>query len=263
MSPRRVPEMEAALAALGRVVVCELWGPGDPAALHPEELALVADAVDARVIQFAAGRQCARAAMAALGLTPVGLARGTGRSAAWPPTLWGSISHTDGYAAAVVGLREHCDGPLGIDAEQVGRVEDHLHRRLFLPEERAWLAALGEDDGRAQGAGDTDHDGVAARAATELFGLKECLYKAQFPLTGAWVGFHDVHIGGPARPDFEQVVRAWHLKPATDLPALDAVDWPCRGWSTTRRSGETGGAHVGAAIGAEVALTIVAAGPKR
>ena len=243
MTPQPVPAMTDALADLGEVAVWELWGPGDPTQLRAEERPLVEDAVEGRVVQFAAGRQCARAAMVALGVEPVGLTRGTGRSAAWPPELWGSISHTDGYAAAVVGRRERCAGPVGIDAEQVGRVEDHLHERLFLPEERAWLADLGSA-------------AVRARAATELFGLKECLYKAQFPLTGAWVGFHDVHIGGPTASEFDEPIRTWRLAPATDLPALDAIDWPCRGWSTIRTGPSAGGADT------EVALTVVAAAPR-
>lgn len=266
MTPRPVPEMAAALADIGDVAVWELWGPGDPEALFPEERALVANAVEARVVQFAAGRQCARAAMAALGVEPVGLARGTGRSAAWPTTLWGSISHTDGYAAAVVGRRSHCDGPIGVDAEQVGRVEEHLHQRLFLPEERSWL----DDIGGAAVSAAAQRGGAQARAATELFGLKECLYKAQFPLTGAWVGFHDVRIGGPTAADFDLPGRTWHLAPATDLPALDAVDWPCRGWSTIRRSAAADGGtpggdapEAGVEAEAEVALTVVAAAPRR
>ncbi|MEM9134728.1 MAG: 4'-phosphopantetheinyl transferase superfamily protein [Actinomycetota bacterium] len=281
-TPRPVPEMAQALAALGEVAVWELWGPGDPAALRPEEEPLVSDAVEGRVVQFAAGRQCARAAMAALGVEPMGLGRGTGRSAAWPPTLWGSISHTDGYAAAVVGRRERCAGPLGVDAEQVGRVEDNLHRRLFLPDERSWLIDVGGDP---DGDGDPRDGGIRAQAATELFGLKECLYKAQFPLTGAWVGFHDVHIGGPKASDFDRPIRTWYLTPATDLPALAAVDWPCRGWSTLRaapgsegdgersnaaRAPDAAAADEGGPTAttdrpavAGVALTVVAAAPRR
>ncbi len=271
MTPRPVLEMAEALADIGEVAVWELWGPGNPEALFPEERTLVADAVEARVVQFAAGRQCARAAMAALGVEPVGLARGTGRSAAWPPMLWGSISHTDGYAVAVVGRRSRCTGPIGVDAEQVGRVEEHLHQRLFLPEERSWL----DEVGGAAGPAAVEH-GPKARAATELFGLKECLYKAQFPLTGAWVGFHDVRIGGPSAADFDLPGRTWHLAPATELPALEAVDWPCRGWSMIRlrppaSDGGLGGGgtpdrpengpEVSAEVEAEleVALTVVAA----
>lgn len=216
-SPRPVPELEV---LVGDVAIWELWGPGDPDQLWPEERPLVADAVAARVEQFAAGRQCARAALAAIGEAPTALGRGAQRSVRWPPSVWGAISHTEGYAVAVVGRRAHGPGPVGIDAEQVGRVEEHLYPRLFVDGERAWL------DGVAP-----DH---RARAATELFGLKECYYKAQFPLTGAWVGFHDVHVVGPGPGTFDRAHRRWELRPVTDLPALAAVAWPGVGWSMPR-----------------------------
>lgn len=219
MSPQPVPELEA---LVGAVAIWELWGPGDPDQLWPAERPLVERAVESRVLQFAAGRQCARAALAAIGLEPVALTRGRQRSVAWPPTVWGAISHTDGYAAAAVGRRAQRSGPVGIDAERVGRVESHLHPRLFVAREQAWLSRLAPAD--------------RALAATELFGLKECYYKAQFPLTGAWVGFHDVEVIGPAPTAFGLPQREWELRAITELPALDAVAWPCRGWSMPRGS---------------------------
>jgi len=59
-----------------------------------------------------------------------------------------------------------------------------------------------------------------------MFGAKEAFYKAQFPVTEAWVGFHDVELV----PDDEGFV----LHQATDLEALDAFAWPLRALSIVR-----------------------------
>ncbi len=251
MTARRVPEIEGLFGRPGAVAAVEWWGPGDPEALSPGERALVVDAVPGRRAQFAAGRHCAAAALAALGRTPRPLGRrADGRSPDWPPDVRGSLSHTEDYAVAVVAERSGSPSP-GVDAEQPGRVRPDLYRRLFTSGEQRWLAErFGADQA------------VEGEVATALFGLKECYYKAQFPLTGAWVGFHDVEIGpgGPAPstgaadgPEVEAGAPGrWRLDPATDLPALAAVNWPVRGWSLTRR-------HPG--MGREVVVTVVAADP--
>jgi 4'-phosphopantetheinyl transferase EntD len=204
--PRLAPD-------LGRfyrdAVAYELVGDGtDPTVLWPEEAEAVARAVANRVRQFAAGRHCARAAMAELGLAPAAVPVGERRAPRWPVGLRGSISHTDGYAVAVVrrvGGGEGDRWSVGIDAEQVGRVTEHLHPRLFTPAEQQWLAALAPLE--------------RAWAAAAVFGAKEAFYKAQFPLTAAWVGFHDV---GARRVEAGLI-----LEPCTDLPALAQVQWPC------------------------------------
>ena len=235
MTPQRVPEAEAVLD--GRAVVVELWGPGDPETIAPAERPLVERAVASRLEQFAAGRQCARAALAALGVEPQPLLRdpaGTGRGPLWPDGVQGSISHTDGYAVAAVGTVG--TPSIGVDAEQTGRVGRALFARLFVDAERRFLTSL--------------NAAAEARVATELFGLKECYYKAQHPLTRAWVGFHDVAIAAHGDHPARDEPRRWVLARATDLDALDAVSWPCVGWSFMRRGGA-----------ADVALTLVEAMP--
>jgi 4'-phosphopantetheinyl transferase EntD len=90
----------------------------------------------------------------------------------WPAGVTGSITHTAGYAAAVVS-----DGfaGLGLDAERIWGVSEHLWPRLFDEEERAVLAQAGD----------------AAVLATLFFSAKEAAYKA-------WdknrLGFRDIHI---------------------------------------------------------------------
>lgn len=232
MSVEDQPVANDELAALFpnvAVEVAELWGRGDPSTLHPDEQPLIASAVENRRREFAAGRQCVRLAMERLGRRPEALLIGERRSPLWPDDVIGSISHTEGYAVAVVGLvdpdrdsdrgRDAALAPVpapitvGIDAEHVGRVLDHLHDRLFTPAELERLAALSPADREV--------------AATVMFGAKEAFYKAQFVRTAAWVGFHDVEL----RPDGD----TFTMHRATDLDVLDAFEWPMTARSVVRR----------------------------
>lgn len=212
--PRSAPDLAALFTD---AVAFELEGAaleaGGDEGLWPEEEAQVTRAVPARRLQFAAGRRCARAGLLALGLVAGPIPSGPQRAPRWPDGSAGSISHTAGYAVAVV--RRTVGAPrisIGVDAEQLGRVGDHLYSRLFTPPEEAWLARLAPPERDA--------------AATAVFGAKEAYYKAQFPLTGAWVGFHDVRSHPVENPDGTHA--GYRLEPHTDLAALDAVRWPCQ-----------------------------------
>ena len=76
------------------VVVKERRIPGDPAELHPAEAEHVARAVPKRVAEFAAGRTCARAALAEFGVREFTLRAATDRQPLWPERFIGSITHT-------------------------------------------------------------------------------------------------------------------------------------------------------------------------
>lgn len=230
--PRSAPDLAALFtdAVAFELAGADLEAGGDEG-LWPEEEVQVTRAVPTRRLQFAAGRRCARAGLAALGLPPGPIPAGPQRAPGWPAGTTGSISHTAGYAVAVVrrtapgpaGSRASAAGPaepsapdpsrisIGVDAEQLGRVGDHLYSRLFTPGEEAWLARL---PGARRDA-----------AATAVFGAKEAFYKAQFPLTSAWVGFHDV--GSQPIENDDGTHAGYRLEPHTDLAALDAVQWPC------------------------------------
>ncbi len=207
------PAVVDSFARLGAPVAAfELTGDalaaGAAAWLLPEERPFVAKAVDKRRAQFGAGRACARSALAALGAdvdeverTAVGVAER--RQPDWPPGIAGAITHTSGYCAAVVGRIDALRaGRIGIDAEVIGRVTPNLYRKLFTAIELVRLAGSDDPD----------------TLATTMFSAKEAYYKAQFPLTEAWVGFTDVEI--------READGALTMHPASDLEVLGRLVWP-------------------------------------
>lgn len=105
------------------VATAETFGPPPVAVLFPEEEAVVVQAVAKRRQEFAAVRQCARTALARLGVPAVPLLPGERGAPRWPTGIVGSMTHCDGYRGAAVAPagRIHT---LGVDAEphaQIGR----------------------------------------------------------------------------------------------------------------------------------------------
>ena len=165
----RAPRLELLFPCA--VVACELTTPGSEQGLLPEERASLGAAVPKRVAEFAAGRQCAHEAMRGLGVTDnAPLLRGPHREPVWPRGLLGSITHTEGYCAAVAGRCTDCAG-LGLDAERRDSVGTNLWPHLFAEAEMAALHALDATD--------------RGTAATVLFSAKEAFFKSQFPLISA------------------------------------------------------------------------------
>jgi 4'-phosphopantetheinyl transferase EntD len=153
--------------------------PGDPAELHPAEAQCVARAVPKRVAEFAAGRACARAALAEFGVREFALRAGPDRQPLWPEGFIGSITHTAGYCAAAVASRARMLA-LGLDTETVGAPTQDIWPTISRGEELAWVQSLPA--------------GERPAAVTLLFAAKEALYKCQYPLVGEWLDFHDVRV---------------------------------------------------------------------
>jgi 4'-phosphopantetheinyl transferase EntD len=162
------------------VAYAELSAEGAIEPLFAEEAAYVARAVDKRKREFALGRTCARRALSALGIAAQPLIANADRSVRWPSEAWGSVTHTEGFCAAVAVLRTHLRG-IGIDAEMRGRVQEKLWSHVASAREIAWFrAATSERE--------------AAERATLLFSAKEAFYKAQFCVSATFVGFHEVEL---------------------------------------------------------------------
>lgn len=150
------------------------------ATLYPEEEAAMARAVPRRRGEFAAGRACARAALARLGLPAVPILPGPRGAPQWPPGVVGTITHCDGYrAAAVAHARDVLT--LGLDAEPDGPLPGGVLDAVSLAEERDRLPGL------AAAAPQVPWDRL-------LFCAKEAVYKAWFPLAGRWLGFEEAVI---------------------------------------------------------------------
>ena len=145
----------------------EIWDEGQAIAVHPGENVHVTGSAEKRRRDFALGRSCARAALAGLGHGDAVIAKGEGGAPLWPPGIVGSITHTDGYAAALVGESPHFAG-IGIDAERVGGVTQDLWPRLFSAAEQEVLRSHADP----------------LLAATLFFSAKEASYKA-WALKGA------------------------------------------------------------------------------
>jgi 4'-phosphopantetheinyl transferase EntD len=193
MNPATLSAELSRLFAPG-AIVAELRTPGDPQLLLPEEAACLARAVPGRIREFAAGRLCARRALATFGIVDFPVLMAGDRQPLWPPSMVGSITHTAGFCAAVAADRQHADAPgadapgadapgavaLGLDCEVAGDVKRELWPRICAPDELEWVASLPATE--------------QATAATLIFSAKEAFYKCQYPLAGERLDFHDVSV---------------------------------------------------------------------
>ena len=148
--------------------------------LFPEEEVLVARATEKRRLEFTTGRECARSALAALGVPAAPILRGYRGAPQWPDGVVGSIAHCTGYCTAAV-ARSQDLVTVGLDAEPNAALPGGVLELVSLPAERARLREL------AAAAPGTSWDRL-------LFCAKEAVYKAWFPLTGQWLGFADADI---------------------------------------------------------------------
>lgn len=146
---------------------------------HPLEAGYVASAAPKRRRDFALGRFCAHEALVQMGRDEPAIPIGASGAPVWPAGIVGSITHTQGYAAAVVAARNRFQA-IGIDAERIGGVTEALMPRLFGPAEQQWLMML-EAERRIT-------------ALTVLFSAKEAFYKAFSGQTSDRLSFKNIHI---------------------------------------------------------------------
>ena len=159
------------------MIGAELRIAGDPPRLSLDEGRHLGSAVPKRVREFAAGRSCARRALAELGFTGCPLGMNSDRRPRWPASVVGSITHTDGICGAVVAEQRRFRA-IGLDMEIVGHVTPDIWPYICTPEETAWLTVLGEPE--------------QSRCAALVFSAKESFYKCQYGVTRQWLEFDDV-----------------------------------------------------------------------
>jgi 4'-phosphopantetheinyl transferase EntD len=91
---------------------------------------------------------------------------------------------------------------VGVDAEVVSAVSEDIWPEIMTPRERTAQCRLAES--------------FAQAFAATVFSAKEAFFKAQFPLTGTWLDFHDVEVE-IAEGEF----RAHTRDPITHLPTAN------------------------------------------
>lgn len=182
-------------------------------ALFATEHAYLSRAVASRRRDFTTVRACARTALAAFGLDRPPMVPGVGGAPPWPRSVVGSMTHTDGYAAAAVAEVERARS-LGIDAEPDGPLPDGVLELITDAPERDHLQSLAD-----RGAG-TAWDRL-------VFSAKESVYKAWFQLRGEWLDFHDVHV----LPEPDGSLRISPATPTMTAPARELITEMAGRWS--------------------------------
>jgi 4'-phosphopantetheinyl transferase EntD len=154
-----------------------------------EERVAVAKAVDKRKREHFDVRNCARRALAELGLPPVPILSGPHREPLWPDGVIGSMTHCNGYRAAAVARAGRVVG-VGLDAEPHGPLPDGVIGVVTRPEEREHLDKVYEVL-------------PAVHWNRVLFSAKESVYKTWYPLTQCWLGFEQAALEFETDPGFD------------------------------------------------------------
>ena len=172
-----------------------------------------------RRAEFTAGRACARAALAALGLPAAPVLAGRAGEPRWPAGVTGSITHCAGYRACAA-ARIADVAAIGIDAEPDAGLPAGLIESVAGQAERAWIARHAASD-------------PAVCWDRLLFSAKEAVGKLWYPLTGHWPGFGQFAVFPAAAGTFEAHVAGSRLTGrwlARGGLIVTAVTWPAQTW---------------------------------
>jgi 4'-phosphopantetheinyl transferase EntD len=161
----------------------------------------VANAVSQRQAEYIAGRWCAHAALARLGVPAASLPGGALGGPVWPGGATGSITHESGICAAAV-VRSSFARGIGIDLFDLRHEADipQIAHLVLGPRERPLL--------------DTCDD--TTRFIQLVFSIKEAVVKAVSPTAGRYLDLHDISVSIGADTFMakvmgaqEQVVGRW------------------------------------------------------
>jgi 4'-phosphopantetheinyl transferase EntD len=141
----------------------------------PEEEELISQAMEKRQREFRAGRHCAHAALARLGLARSPILRDQKRAPIWPHGFLGSISHSRDYCLAACCAVGAIQG-LGVDVEPLEPLKPGLTSYIQTEAESQFMQA---------------HPELPERL---IFSAKESLYKCFYPLVKCFFGFHAVEL---------------------------------------------------------------------
>lgn len=160
-------------------------------------------AVAKRQAEYLAGRFCAREGLRRTIGRPDTPAQGDDRAPVWPSGCVGSITHTKGWAAAVVGPRHHYAG-LGLDAE------------TLIPDDRALPLSRQILTHSEQARFGSELANQTGFFITLAFCLKETLFKALYPMVQRRFYFEHAEL------------LAWHPDGTARLRLLTTLSpqWP-------------------------------------
>jgi len=179
------------------------------APLHEDEAACVARAVPHRVAEFRQGRAAARRALGRLGFPPTAIPAGVDRAPQWPAGIVGSIAHTEGRCVAALAAADRIVS-IGFDVERARPLPARIRALVCTVDELAWADARTDD----------------APWHLLTFVAKEAFYKAWYPLTRTFIGFHDVALRFDPAGVFVPVAAGGHCtaKMLTDYAGRWARD---------------------------------------
>jgi len=162
------------LAPPGIVVGHRVITPGDEDALLETEATAFRTSVLKVRRQGGAARIVMRQLVSTFGLRDVAFPKSPSGAPVWPSGLVGSLAHDDTIAlAAVASLRRFA--AVGIDVEPAIPLPLKVVNLVATPRERRRYP----------------RSVVESRA---LFAAKEAIYKAQYPIDGLFLDFHDVEV---------------------------------------------------------------------
>ncbi|WP_411851385.1 4'-phosphopantetheinyl transferase family protein [Stenotrophomonas sp. LGBM10] len=167
----------------------------DPGRLLPLERAQVANAVDKRQREYAAGRQLFRQLLAGRAEAAAPLINDTDRVPLWPAGIVGAITHCDTLCAVALASSNDTAG-LGIDLEPARPLPVDVHRLVLREAEHAGLRDL--------------PPAWRELGATLTFCAKEALYKALYPSTREFLDFQQVELRWQEDRFSAQVFSATH-----------------------------------------------------
>jgi len=191
------------------VVMVETRVDAPESSAWPAESTAVAGLPDARRAEYVTVRDCARQALARLGVPPAPIIDDARGAPVWPRGIVGAMTHCRGYRAAAV-ARVGDVTALGIDAEPAEALPTGIGRRISADAEWASIEVLTRQDA-----------GVPWDRL--LFSAKESVYKAWYPLTRIGLDFLAVDI--TLQPDGQG-----HVTFLRDLPdEVAGLQWQL-GW---------------------------------
>ena len=170
---------EAGLGALlpPGIVAVEAVGDVAPDELLEGEPAIIARAVEARQLEFARGRSCARRAARGARCREPAPILSDDRAPIWPAKVIGSITHCREYCCAAVANSDRWLA-LGIDVELLRPLEPGVRDQIMIDTELPQLDGLDPE----------------IPWPCVVFSAKEALYKAWYPIAKRWLDFHEVAV---------------------------------------------------------------------